>query len=71
MAYYAQLVLAGELSAPYGDSDAERFARLALIDPDEFHARLDESDAQLAARFRIPPDQIRLARTERGEPRAE
>jgi hypothetical protein len=64
MAYYAQLVLAGELPGPYRDGDAERFARFALIDPDELRDRCDASDAELAARFRVPIEQIRAARTE-------
>ena len=66
MGYYAQLVLTGRLPGPYADDDAERFARFALIDPDEFGRQVDQSDAVLAARFRLPPEQIDLARQELG-----
>src|SRR5689334_1510118 len=41
VAYYAQLVLGGELSGPYRDRDAERFAGFALIDPAEVRGRRD------------------------------
>jgi hypothetical protein len=34
MALYARDILIGELPGPYTDTDAERFARLALRDPD-------------------------------------
>jgi hypothetical protein len=34
MALYARDILTGELPGPYTDSDAERFARLALDEPD-------------------------------------
>jgi hypothetical protein len=64
MAYYAQLILGGELPGPYADIDAERFARLALLDPGAFAAYAGESDALLAARFRIPVEQIAVARVE-------
>ena len=37
MAYYAQLVLAGEIPGSYSDKAGERFARLALIDPTDPH----------------------------------
>lgn len=66
MAYYGQLVLAGRMPAPYTDPDAERFARLALIDEDEL-ARLEQvSDAALANRFRVPIEQVAKARQELG-----
>jgi hypothetical protein len=66
MAFYAQLVLTGEMPPGYTDEDAERFARLALVDPDEL-ARLHRmSDATLAARFRVPVEEIEQARTELG-----
>jgi hypothetical protein len=66
MAYYAQLVLAGEMPVPYSDVDAVRFARLALIDPDELAGRLAEPEDPLAAHFRVPVEQIRRAKQELG-----
>jgi hypothetical protein len=70
MAFYAQLVLAGDIPIPYTDADGERFARLALIDPDVFDAHVYDDDAELAARFRVPVEQIRTARAELGDPYA-
>jgi len=67
MGYYAQLVLAGRMPVAYTDEDAERFARSALIDPDELARRLAASDDLLASHFRVPPEQIERARQELGE----
>ena len=64
MAYYAQLVLSGQMPGPYTDQDAERFARLALIDERELGGRVDESDAALARAFRVPAEQVARARQE-------
>jgi hypothetical protein len=66
MAFYAQLVLKGEMPPGYSDEDAERFARLALVDPDELARRRRRSDAALAAHFRVPVEQIAQAREELG-----
>ena len=66
MAFYAQLVLVGETPGPYDDHGAQRFARFALIDFDQLDRRAGESDASLAARFRIPLEQIPRARRELG-----
>jgi len=63
MAYYAQLVLSGDMS-DYSDRDAELFARSALIDYDQLAARSDETDEALASGFRIPVEQIAKAREE-------
>lgn len=68
MAYYAQLVLAGEVPGRYTDDDAERFARLALIDPVELARHGDESDQALAARYRVPVPQVKRARRELLDP---
>jgi hypothetical protein len=65
-AYYAQLVLAGKMPGDYTDEDAERFARLALIDPDELERRRHHSDAALASRFGVPTDAVVHAREEAG-----
>jgi hypothetical protein len=66
MAFYAQLVLLGEMPGPYSDEDAGRFARFALIDPDELGERAAEDDAALAARFRVPLPEVARARQELG-----
>jgi hypothetical protein len=62
MARYAQLIASGERPGPYSDTDAERFARAALIDPHELRAHRGESDDQLAKRFKLPVEQIGAAR---------
>jgi hypothetical protein len=67
MAFYAQLVLTGEMAPGYTDNEAERFARLALVPPDELAPRRRRSDAALAAHFRVPLEQIARARAELGE----
>lgn len=64
MAFYAQLVLLGEMPGPYYDEDAERFARFALIDPDELVERAAEDDTALAARFRVPIQEVARSRQE-------
>ena len=63
MAYYAQLVLTGDVR-DYSDHKAELFARSALIDYEQLAARASESDDALATHFRIPPEQIAKARKE-------
>ena len=68
MGYYAQSVLTGQLRGRYTDHDAERFARFALIDPDELMQRASDSDAVLAAHFRVPEEQIQPARQDLREP---
>lgn len=65
-AYYAQLVLAGQMPARYTDHDARQFARFALIDPDEFVAHATDADDALAAHFRVPVHTIEQARRELG-----
>jgi len=63
MAYYAQLVLSGDMG-DYSDRDAELFARSALIDYDRLADCWGESDEVLATEFRIPIRQITKARKE-------
>jgi len=63
MAYYAQLVLSGDMG-DYNDQDAERFARSALIDYEQLAVRSAESDEALAAQLRIPIEQVKKAREE-------
>jgi hypothetical protein len=63
MAYYAQLVLSGDMG-DYSDRDAELFARSALIDYERLAERLSDSDESLATDFRIPIEQVTKAREE-------
>ena len=63
MAYYAQLVLTGDMG-DYNDRQAELFARSALIDYEQLAARSGESDDSLATHFGIPIEQIAKAREE-------
>jgi hypothetical protein len=64
MAIYAHLIASGQHRGPYDDQDAERFARHALIDQHELLERANQADELLAEHFRIPIDQIPLARAE-------
>jgi hypothetical protein len=65
MAYYAQLVLSGDMG-DYSDREAELFARSALIDYEQLAVREGDSDELVAAHFRIPIEQITKAREELG-----
>ena len=57
MVLYARDVLTGELSGPYSDEDAERFACLALLDRRTAeHAGC--SDARLAEMLGLPLDEV-------------
>ncbi len=58
MAFYARDVLDGTLPGPYSDADAERFARLALINTDVIARHPHATDAQLAQLLGIPLDQL-------------
>lgn len=64
MAFYAQLVLSGDMPAPYTDEGAQQFARFALIDTDEFVSQAGDADEELAAHFRVPVEQIMSTRRE-------
>lgn len=57
-------VAAGRLSAPFSSKLAERWSRLALIDPEQL-ADATEGDEELARRWNVPVDEVRLARAER------
>ena len=64
MAAYALRVRDGSAPGPYTDERAERFARLALIEDDEF--RMLEAnqleDRVLAGHFDVPVEQIEAKR---------
>lgn len=64
MAIYAHVIASGHRRGPYNDQDAQRFARDALIDQHELLERADQTDEHLAEHFRVPIDQIPLARAE-------
>lgn len=64
MCVFAQRVRDGDLLTPYSDGRAERYARSALIDDDEFR-RADvrgDGDEALAAQFNVPVEQIEAKR---------
>ena len=58
MALYARDILTGVLPGPYTDTDAERFARLALVDTDIIARHPHATDAQLAKLLRVPIEQL-------------
>lgn len=62
-ACYAQ-VAAGDLPGPFTNTLAERWARAALIDSDALRANAGVSAVDLAQRWRVPVEQIHLARAE-------
>lgn len=64
MVYYAQQVARGQLSGPYTDTDAQRFARAALIHRGYLACHLDRAPVWLAERLGVPEDQIQLAMSE-------
>ena len=64
MASYALQVKDGSAPGPYSDERAELFARLALMDDDEF-AELDAQgfgDDVIAGHFSVPPEQVAAKR---------
>ena len=64
MALYARDVLAGEQPGPYTDERARSFARLALVDPNAYHAHRRRQDAELAAVIGLPVSEIPDVRRE-------
>lgn len=68
MALYARDLIAREQHGSYHDEDAERFARHALIDPDTLDQHAHIPDAELAARLRVPTEQVGAARREALKP---
>jgi hypothetical protein len=72
MALYARDILTGQLPGPYRDADAERFARLALIDPDIIARHPRATDGELARRLGVPLEQLHafLTDTDAHWPRA-
>ena len=58
MALYAPDILTDVMPGPYTDADAERFARLALIDTDVIARHPHATDAQLSRLLRVPIEQL-------------
>ncbi len=66
MTAYAMKVLDGTAPGPYTNERAERFARLALIDDEEFRM-LDANefdDAVIAGHFGVPVEQVAAKRAD-------
>lgn len=59
---YAE-VAAGSLPAQFSSELAERWSRMALIDPNELVPALESDDA-LALRWNVPVEQVRMARAD-------
>jgi hypothetical protein len=72
MIFYARDILTGELPGPNTDTDAEQFARLALIKPDVIARHPQATDAELARLLGVPLEQLHayLADTRWRRPRA-
>lgn len=64
MCLYSRDVDTGMLPGPYRSGDAELFARFVLMPNDEFELHRHEPDGKLAARFRVPVEQVRAKRAE-------
>ncbi len=64
MAFYARDILTDNIPGPYSDKNAERFARLVLIDPAVIAAHPDADDKQLAQLLQVPVEQLQEYRTE-------
>jgi hypothetical protein len=60
MVLYARDVLTGEITGPYRDEDAERFAYLALLDPSVAAQHAHSNDAQLADLLGLPIDEVHM-----------
>ena len=58
MALYARDVLTGELPGPYSDDRARSFARLALTEPNAYHAHRRRRDSELADVLGLPVSEI-------------
>jgi hypothetical protein len=64
MAFYARDILTGKILGPYSDKDAERFARLMLIDPAVIAADPRANDEQLAQLLQVPVEQLQEHRVD-------
>jgi hypothetical protein len=66
MCLYSRDLDSGELEGPYRPGDAELYARCVLLPDEEFELRWQEPDDRLAARFRVPLEQVRAKRNDIG-----
>jgi hypothetical protein len=64
MALFARDVLTGDLPGPYTEERARSFARLALVDPNAYHAHRRCQDTELAAVIGLPVSEIPDVRRE-------
>jgi uncharacterized protein DUF955 len=64
LALHAFEVATGLEPGPFDQRRAERFARALLMPADEFLAVAGQSDAELAARFGVPIEQVPIRRIE-------
>ena len=62
MCLYSRDVDSGQLAGPYRSGDAELYGRCVLLPDDEFKLHQHEPDGRLAARFRVPIEQVRAKR---------
>ena len=70
MCLYSRDLDTGELPGPYRSEDAELYARCVLLPDDEFERHQHERDGRLAARFRVPLEQVRPKREDLATPPA-
>ena len=64
MCLYSWDVDRGELEGPYQTEEAEFYARCLLVPDGEFELHQHEPDDRLAARFRVPGEQVRAKRVD-------
>jgi hypothetical protein len=64
MCLYSRDVDTDELAGPYRSEDAELYARCVLLPDEEFELHRREPDDRLAARFRVPVEQVRAKRND-------
>jgi hypothetical protein len=57
-------VAAGRLDEPFSSELAERWARRALMDPALLATATAQRDDELASRWKVPVEQVRIARRE-------
>jgi hypothetical protein len=66
MCLYSRDIDEGEVPAPYGDEDAELYARCVLIPDHSFEIHAAERDENLASRFGVPVEQVAAKRRDLG-----
>jgi hypothetical protein len=66
MCLYSRDVDLDEVAGPYRSEDAELYARCLLLPDEEFELHRREPDDRLAARFRVPVEQVCAKRNDIG-----